>query len=518
MTTIISSREAASLVDDNDVLLVNPTPVEELLGALEARFVETAAPRDLTVVWSAGLGPFSEASRGMNHVAHKGLVKRLIGGHFGLNYRLIKLIADEEVEAYNLPQGVLPQLYREIAAKRPGLLSPVGVGTFVDPRLEGGKLNERTRRCEDLMEIVVVEGREYLRYKPFHIDVAFIRGTSADPMGNIVADDEAMTMEILEVAMAAKSCGGKVIAQVMSLSDAPAHPHHVKVPGIFVDHVVVASSRQTHPHSLFVDYDPSYSGAARVNLEQEFKPMPLGAEKVISRRAALELSSGMNVNLGVGIPMGVATVAFEEGFLDRITLNNELGAIGGLPEGGKNFGPAKNPSAFISQAAMFDFYDGGGLDVTCVGLAQADREGNVNVSKIGTRIIGCGGFINITQAARTCVFCGEFTACGLDTAVEKGRLVIRHEGTTRKFIEAVQQITFSGKVARAKGQRVLFVTERCVFRLVPEGLLLAEVAPGVDIERDVLGQMGFKPIIPGDVASMNPAIFHEGPMGGLGRH
>ncbi|MDX9975209.1 MAG: CoA-transferase [FCB group bacterium] len=513
MSKVVSVEEAIRQIPNGATVLINPCPAEEVYGGIERAFLETGTPNDLTVVWSAGIGPFSAEAKGMNHFAHSGMVKRLIGGHFGLNHALVKLIAENAVEAYNLPQGTMTQLYREIAAKRPGLITRVGLGTFVDPRLEGGKLNERTRACEDLVEIITVGGREHLLYKSFNVDVGLIRGTWADPDGNLVCEDEALLMESLEVAMAARNCGGIVIAQVESVKDTPASPHSVRVPGIFVDYVVVASCRQMHPHTLFVEHDPCYSGRTRVNLADEVHPLPLGIEKIICRRAAMELRPGMNANLGVGIPMGVAAVAFEEGLLEDFVLNNEVGAIGGLPEGGKNFGPAKNPSAFISQAAMFDFYDGGGLDLSCIGIAQVDKEGNVNVSKIGPKVIGSGGFINITQSARCLLFCGEFTAGGLDAVIEDGVLCIRQDGKVQKFVDSVQQITYSGKIAREEGHKVLIITERCVFRLAPEGLVLAEVAPGIDIQRDILDRMGFTPIVPDEVPLMDAALFRAEPMG-----
>lgn len=509
MARIVTAEEAVSLIPDGATVVVNPVPIEEVTSAFDRVFESTGRPRDLTVVWSAGLGPMSTERRGMNHFAHPGMVRRLIGGHYGLNYSLVQMVADNHCEAYNLPQGVIAQLYREIAAGRPGLLTSTGLGTFVDPRLEGGKLNDRTRHCEELAEVVRLNGNEYLLYRSFPVNVGIVRGTTADPEGNITAEDEAITMENLEVAMAAKNCGGIVIAQVERLSDDPAVPQLVSIPGIFVDYVVLAASRHNHPHTLFVDYDPSYSGKTRVSLETEIAPLPLNAEKVISRRAAMEIRPGMNVNLGFGIPMSVANIAFEEGFLDAITLNTEVGSIGGLPERGKNFGPARNPSAFISQTRMFDFYDGGGLDITCVGLAQVDREGNVNVSKIGPRVIGCGGFINITQAARKVVFCGEFTASGLETVVENGRLSLVKEGRVVKFVDQVQQVTFSGKLAARSGREILYVTERCVFQLTEAGLVLREIAPGVGLESDILARMEFQPIVPDDIRPMDPRLFAD---------
>ena len=513
MASIVRAEEAVARIPDGATVLINPVPIEEVYGAFERVFERTGSPKDLTFVWGPGLGPFSEERKGMNHFAHPGMTKRIIAGHVGLNHLIVKMIAAEMVEAYNLPQGAMAQLCREIAAKRPGLLTKVGLGTFVDPRIEGGKMNERTKACEDLVEVMEVNGEEYLFYKSFPVDVGIVRGTTADPEGNITNEDEAITMETLEVAMAARNHGGFVIVQVESLSDEPAKPHQVSVPAIFVDYIVVAGSREMHPHTLFVEHDPSYSGQVRANLAEEVQPLPLNSEKVICRRAAMELRKGMDVNLGVGIPMGVAAVAFEEGIQDQFVMNNELGAVGGLPQGGKNFGPAKNPSAFITEPQMFDFYDGGGLDFTCVGLAQVDRHGNVNVSKIGPKSVGCGGFVNITQSAKQCVFCGEFTAGGLKTEVADGKLIIAQEGQHCKFIEQVQQITFSGKRARGNGQRVLYVTERCVFHLTPDGLVLAEVAPNVDIQRDILDNMDFPPIVPDDVAPMDARLFKEATMG-----
>jgi propionate CoA-transferase len=316
-------------------------------------------------------------------------------------------------------------------------------------------------------------------------------------------------MENFEAAMAVANCGGIVIAQVERLTDKPAHPHAVHVPGMFVHYVVVASSRHAHPHTLFTEHDSSFAGGLRMDLEREFQPMPLSVEKVICRRVLMEVGEARRVNLGVGMPTSVASVAHEAGILDQLMLNTEVGVLGGLPQSGKNFGPAKNPSAFISQAAMFDFYDGGGLDLSCVGMAQVDREGNVNVSKIGPRVIGCGGFINITQSTRSVIFLGEFTAAGSRIEVEGGALRILAEGSIKKFVDRVEQITFSGKVARQTGQKILFVTERCVFRLVPEGLLLTEIAPGVDVARDILGQMGFQPLIASDLKIMDAHLFRS---------
>ncbi len=513
MAQIVSADEAVARIPDGATVLVVPMPSEEIYPAFYRAYEATGSPKNLTVVWAAGLGPFSTERKGMNHFAYPGMTKRVIAGHLGLNHEVMKIVALNQIEAYNLPQGVMAQLYRDIAAGRPGLLTRVGLGTFVDPRLEGGKLNERTRACEDLVSVVTIDGTEMLFYRAFKGDVGIIRGTTADPEGNISIEDEAIPMECLEGAMAVKNSGGFVIAQVERISDTPAKPHDVAIPGIFVDYVVVAGSRKTHPHTLFVEHDPSYTGEERVDLESEFKPMPLGMEKVLCRRACLELHAGDKVNLGVGIPTGVAQVAHEEGILGTLILNTELGVLGGLPQGGKNFGPAKNPSAFVSQSAMFDFYDGGGLDAACLGMAQVDREGNVNVSRIGQKIIGSGGFINITQGTKRVVFCGEFSAAGSDIAVENGELKIRAEGRVAKFVDRVEQITFSGRMARENGQKILYITERCVFELGPGGVVLTEIAPGLDLRADVLDRMGFTPQVSPDLKSMDSRIFADIPMG-----
>jgi propionate CoA-transferase len=510
MPAVISAEEAVRKVPDGGTVLVVPMPSEEIYPAFYRCFAKTGSPRDLTLVWAAGLGPFSGERQGMNHFAYPGMMKRLIAAHIGLNHEVMKMVAMNQCETFILPQGVLCQLYREIGAGRPGVLTRIGLGTFVDPRLDGGKVNDAAKACgEELVELLEIDGCELLLYKSFRPDVALIRGTAADPLGNITSDNEAIRMENFEGAMAARNSGGIVIAQVEKLLDEPANPHHVFVPGVLVDYVVVAQTEEAHPQTLFSQNEPALSGRERVDLSEAIQPMPLDAQKVICRRAAMELCPGMNINLGIGIPMDVAKIAFEEGMLGDITLNTEIGVFGGLPEGGKNFGPAKNPSAFISQAAMFDFYDGGGLDLSCVGMAQVDGGGNVNVSKFGPRVVGCGGFINITQSARKVVFCGAFTASGFRAEIRDGALHILEEGKINKFINAVEQITFSGHQARKDGANVIYVTERCVFRLAPEGLKIIEIAPGIDLQKDILERMDFMPIVPDEIPLMPAALFRE---------
>lgn len=504
---IVSAVDAAALIKDGDTLttsgFVGIGVPDELLAAIEARYLETGHPRDLSLVFAAGQGDGME--RGLNRLGHKGLLKRVIGGHWGLIPKVAALAVAGEIEGWNLPQGVISELYRDIAAGRPGLLSKVGLETFVDPRNGGGAVNAIS--TEPQVELVEAKGETCLFYPAQRLTVALLRGTTADESGNITMEREALTIDNLAQAMAVRNAGGLVIVQVERVARARTLPaREVQIPGILVDAVVVAAP-ENHRQTYRTAFSQAFTNRIRPP-EGEIPVMALDARKIIARRCAFELPVNGVVNLGIGMPEGVASVAAEEGLLDHLTLTAEPGVIGGQPASGLDFGAAVDCDAVIPQNAQFDFYDGGGLDMACLGLAQADGAGNVNVSRFGPRLAGAGGFINISQNARAVVFAGTFTAHGLEIGVSETGIEVRREGRTRKFLGAVEQITFSGARAARLGQPVLYVTERCVFELTRSGLKLTEVAPGIDVEKDILGLMGATPLVE-EVRIMDARIFRR---------
>jgi propionate CoA-transferase len=509
---IVSAEEAVALIRDGDTVVAEGFAgqcfAEELTLALEARFLQTGAPRDLTLAFTVAQG--NRGGRGFDRLCYEGLLKRAVGGHWGMSGELGKMAVDNKIEAYNFPQGVIAQLFRDTAAGKPGLLTRVGLDTFVDPRNGGGKINDTT--TEDRVELMSIDGAEYLFYKAFErLDVAFLRGSTADPNGNITMEREALFLESLAIATAVHNKGGLVIVQVERIADVGAlAPKDVKIPGVLVDCVVV-SRPEHHPQTWGTQYSPALSGELRVPLSS-VPSLELSVRKVIARRAAMELRPNAVVNLGIGIPEGIASVAAEERVLSYIILTAEPGVIGGMPTGGLDFGSAINGDAILEQPAQFDFYDGGGLDAAFLGMAQADAQGNVNVSRFGPKLAGSGGFINISQNAKKVVFLGTFLA-PCRTEVADGQIAVDDAVAAPKFVGSVEQRTFSGSYAAGAGQPVLYVTERCVFRLTQDGLQLIEIAPGIDIDRDVLAHVGFTPIIDGEPKLMDARIFRDEPMG-----
>ncbi len=500
---IVSAATALEHVADGATVAIGGSGAghaipDKLLEALGARFRATGSPRDLTLVHPFGVG--DQKSRGLEHVALEGLFRRVVGGHWSMAPTMGKLAAAGAFEAYCLPAGVVVQMFHCAAAGSPGWLTHVGLDTFIDPRREGGKLNSKAQ--EDIVEVVQKDGREWLYYRAIPIDVALIHAWKADPHGNLGMNEEAGFWHNCALAQAAKANGGTVIAVVRETVELGAiHPRDVRVPGCFVDAVVVDPAQgQTYQ----TDFEPAYTGDARL-ADDRFPPLDFNVRKVIARRAAMELTPGAILNVGFGLPDGVVAVAREQGLAESILTTIEHGQFGGVPAGGLDFGAVYNPEAILETGHMFDFYQGRGVDQAYLGFLQFDRAGNVNVSKLDDRIIGTGGFIDISQKARKVVFCGTLSVRA-EVEIEDGRLRYVRQGKP-KVVEQVAQVTFSGDYARRNGQEALYVTEAAVFRLGPEGVVLEEIAPGVDIERDLSPQIGFTPKIASPLQTMPEEIY-----------
>jgi acyl CoA:acetate/3-ketoacid CoA transferase len=517
---ILTTEEAARLIPAGGTVTISSSAAQlvpdAVLAGIEARFLATGEPAGLTVVFPLAVGD-SFGTVGLDHLAHPGLIKRLVGGSYANGPasrpcpRIYAMIHANQVEAYNFPLGPLLHLHRDIAARKPGVITKIGLGTFVDPRDQGGRMNDITP--PGLVEVLELAGEEWLFYRSFPIQVAVIRGTTADTHGNLTLEHEGTFMGVLPQAMAAHNCGGRVIAQVKRVVEAGTlPPQMVRVPGILVDAVVVDPTQRMNTG---IDYDPAISGEIR-SARLPIRPAPLGPEKIVARRALRSIRPGDIVNLGFGISALVPTIAFEEGVLDRLDFTVEQGSIGGMPLAGFAFGASHNPEAIIDSASQFDLVDGGGITAGCLSFAEVDGSGNVNVSRLKAQphvLAGAGGFIDLSQGLRTIVFCGTLTAGGLEVRVDDGRLRIVQDGRFQKFVPQTQHVTFNGRRAVGQGQSIWYVTERCVFRLTPEGLVLVEVAPGIDVEGDIRTRVGFPLRVAPDCRPMDHRLFRAEPMG-----
>lgn len=513
----MSAEDAAKLIrDDSTVATIGMTLVsasESILKAVEKRFLEENTPRNLTLVHSCGQ---SDRDRGIQHFAHEGMLKRIIGGHWGLQPKMMELISQNKILAYCIPQGQFAQLYRSMAGGEPGKITKVGLGTFVDPRMEGGKMNEITKEAPDISDVIQIDGEDYMRYRPIPLDYVIIRGTAVDEMGNLTTEEEAMNLEVFSAVMACKKFGGKVIAQAKyKVQNGQLHCKKVTVPGVFIDAVVICPEPETdHRQTHSFAFDPAYCGDIKVPVSNS-DVLPLTVRKLIGRRALMELQRDDVLNVGTGIPNDViGPIISEEKISEEVTITVESGIYGGIPLGGVDFGIAKNNFALIRHDDQFDYYNGAGVDITFMGAGQVDPEGNVNATRLGPMPAGAGGFIDITTNAKHVVFCSTFTGKGLLCEFKNQKLQILKEGSLIKFVDHVDQISYNGKIAQKKKQKMHYVTERAVFELGEDGLVLTEIAPGIDLQTQILDLMEFKPQISPDLKEMSKELFREdGPFG-----
>ena len=504
----ITVNEAVRKIQNNSSIVVSAfvgcSVPEYLLEAIETSFLEKGAPNNLTVIWDATTG--NGAGLGVDHLGHVGLTKKVICSHINFHERLRNMVDNNEIEAHILPYGAMSQLYREIGAGRLGFISPIGLHTYVDPRIEGARGNDMT--TESLVELIHIHGQEYLLYNAFPMDVAIIRGTTIDEKGNLTCERETFIGDILVTARAVKHNGGIVIAEVERVAaHGSLNPRDVVVPGFLVDYAVVAPPEKREQVQQLRSYSGAWAHEYRVPIDDAVC-MPLDQRKIIARRAAMELESHALVNLGIGVPTGISSVAAEEGIADEMIMTVECGHVGGIPAGGLAFGACVNPDYVVDSCRQFEWYDGGGLDIAYLGAAEIDEEGNANVSKF-SHTVGPGGFINIAHTARKMVFCGTLTAGGLKLETGDGTLRIVQEGRTKKYLPKVKQITFSGKLANEKGQEVIYITERAVFRLIDGHVVLTEIAPGIDLQKDVLEQIAFPVKVSEQLHLMDKRIFRN---------
>ncbi|MFR2825474.1 MAG: acyl CoA:acetate/3-ketoacid CoA transferase [Enterocloster bolteae] len=512
----VSAQEAIGMIQDYSTLCtIGMTLVsasETVLKAIEQKFLDTGTPRGLTLFHTCGQ---SDRKDGIAHLAHEGLVTKVIGGHWGLCPPFMEMISENRLEAYNLPQGQMANMFHSMALREPGKLSKIGLGTFVDPRIEGGKMNSRTMDKEDIVAVVTVDGEEYMQYREVPIDTLVIRGTYADEAGNISTEEEAMVLEVLPAVMAAKRFGGKVICQVKQVvRTGTLDPKRVAVPGVMVDAVVVCENpMEEHKQTSSWYFDPSYSGQIHTPLRAS-SSIPLNIRKVIGRRAAMLLKSDVIINVGTGIPNDViGPILAEEDVQDDVMLTVESGIYGGVPAGGIDFGISCSPQALIPHDRQFEYYTGAGIDYTFMGAGEMDAQGNVNATKMGSVAAGAGGFIDITSTAKNVVFCSTFTGGQIKVEFDECGIKILQEGRFRKLVKKVQQISYNGKMAVSRGQNMFYVTERAVFQLTEDGPMLIEIARGADLERDILANMEFRPLIAEHIKETPIHIYREGPFG-----
>lgn len=525
MPKFVTLQEAVSAIQDNMELIVGGFSTyccaEELLDGLAARYEATGHPKNITAI--CGITPGDKTERteplqglnlGLNKLRAEGLIGMVKVGLLNDARAISKAVGNNKIAGYLLPMGVVMNLFRTTAGGRPGLITKVGLGTYCDPRHEGCAVNEKAQQKGAIVELMEIGGEEYLFYKAFSPNVCFIRATYADEDGNLCMDHEAIIGPELEIAVATHNNGGIVIAQVEDIvRRGTIHAKNVRIHSKLVDYVVKVQNPDNHRQCMITpDFRPELTGDIKT-LAAAVQPLKMSIRKVMIRRAAMELKPGIVINLGVGIPAGIGSVAAEEGLGKGMTMSVEAGPMGGVVQEGLAFPAAANPEAIFTQTDMIDMINGGILDMTFLGAAEIDDKGNVNVSKFGGRSNGPGGFIDISQNAKKVIFMGTFTVGESNIEITGSGLKIVRDSENIKFVKTLQQITFSGEYAVKNGQEIMFITERAVFRLTAEGLVLSEIAPGIDLQKDVLDKMEFMPIICKDLKTMDARLFNEEKMG-----